>query len=164
MAFPLRRITIDNWIEQIQPYLITAHPIGDHAVDFDALLNDVDRRLDFSVRGKRTLDRGIDLSYRLHLDFPRLQDDIERLREALDKLRDLRRDLYDVIQFTEWRGNDLEIGLEPFTALRDAMDEELERLSARLWNLQNEQKEYQTSWEDLLPQFDDLLDEVPIPK
>ena len=40
--------------------MVGKHPIDNPADEFNMLLNDIDYRLSFSIKGKQTLDRAID--------------------------------------------------------------------------------------------------------
>ena len=164
MALYPRQVTIHNWVEQLQPFLVGNHPDGDHADDLDILLTNIDDNLSFSVRGKRTLDRVIDFVERLRTDYRALEDDIARHREAAEMLKSLQTSISDFTDFVVWREDRIHMNIDPFSALKPVMTRELESIEDRCWFLETQRKEFQTSWEDLLPQLDDLIDEEPVQK
>ena len=161
MAAPLRRVTLDNWVEQLQYFMVGNHPSGDNADDLDILLNDMEDLLTFSVRGQRTLQRAKDYTHRLRTDYRALDENLEGHEAALERLRRLQTEVIDFTDSIAWREGFIQMNLEPFQELRQTIIEEIDGLTHTIWLMQSQKKEYQTSWEDLIPQLDDLVEEEP---
>lgn len=156
-------VTPDNWLGQLQPFLVGNHPDGDHADDLEILLSDMVTSLSFSIRGKRTLDRCLDYLERLQLDYTRAVEDADRCHEAEHLLQRQKRQLEDVIGYLD-EHDDLGVLIRPFLDFQNTLTEVIEDLTQQRHTYQKEVKEFQTNWEDLLPQLQALTDEHPIPR
>ena len=161
MAGYHRVINEENWVDELRPFLNTDHPKGVHIDDFDALLNDIDRTFRFSIRGKRTLNRAIDFADRLKTEYRNILDQSSRYQEGLTNLDTFGGSLNNMISFVEWRNNDLEIPMEDYHRVRLTNNSEMDCLVHLQWNAHTEFDEFNTSWKDLLPQLNALLDEEP---
>ena len=161
MAAYHRVINEENWAEELRPFLNNDHPKGVHIDDFDALLNDIDRTFRFSIRGKRTLNRAIDFADRLKTEYRNILDQFSRYQEGLTNLDTFGSSLTNMINFVEWRDNDLEIPMEDYHRVRATNNVQMDRFVHLQWNTRAEVDEFNTSWKDLLPQLQELLDEVP---
>ena len=66
-----------------------------------------------------------------------------------------------MIGFVEWRDNDLDIPMGDFHRFRATTTCEMDRIVQLRWNAQPEFEEFDTSWKDLVPQLQELIEEVP---
>ena len=67
-----------------------------------------------------------------------------------------------MISFVEWRDNDLDIPMDDYHRVRSTTKREMDRIVQLRWNAQSEFEEFDTSWKDLVPQLQELIQEDPV--